>query len=167
MPLSAKFQAMLQADLTNVLDLSTALSPLNFVRTLEFADGVGLNQADQIFHDQRTLAPSGTEDLDLAAALVDVFGNTLTFSAIKGIIVFAAVANTNIVQVKPAAANGFLEWVNAATDQINVKPGGVFCLFDPGAAGYAVVAGTGDLLSFTNSAAGTSVTYDVVLMGIS
>jgi hypothetical protein len=167
MPLSTKFQAGLQADLTSPLDLGTPKSALNFVRTLELADGVGLNQADQIFHDQRTLAASGSENLDLAGALIDAFGNTLTFSAIKGMIFFAAAANTNNVQVGNSGVNGFINWVGDTTDLINIKPGGIFCLFDPTASGYPVTAGTGDLLNVANGGAGTSVTYDVVLIGIS
>lgn len=167
MPLSTKFQASLQADLSNPLDLGTGLVPLNLVRTIEMANGVGLNQADQIWHDQRTLAASGTEDLDLAAALIDAFGKTLTFSAIKGMIFFAATANSNNLQVGNSGVNGFINWVGDTTDLINIKPGGVFCLFDPTAGGYPVTAGTGDLLHVANSGAGTSVTYDVVLIGIS
>jgi hypothetical protein len=37
----------------------------------------------------------------------------------------------------------------------------------PDATGYPVTAATGDLVTLTNSAAGTSVTYDVIIIGSS
>ncbi len=169
MGLSTKLQVAIEAILTpaTALDLSTPTDKLNINTILELANGVGLNQADQLWHDQRTLAPSANEDLDLAGSLVDAFGATLTFTAIKGMIFKAAVGNTNNVQVGNSGVNGFINWVGDTSDLINIKPGGIFCLFDPTAAGYAVTGGTGDLLKVTNSGAGTSVTYDVVLVGIS
>ena len=39
-------------------------------------------------------------------------------------------------------------------------------LVAPGAAGYAVTAGTGDILKVANSGAGTGVTYDIVIVGL-
>ncbi len=166
MSLTTTFQASLLAILTNPLDLNTAESKLNFRETIELANGTGANQSDRIFHDQRTLAASSAEDLDLAGALVDAFGNTLTFSAIKGMIFRADPANTNNVQVGNSGVNGFVNWVGDASDLINIKPGGIFCLLDPTAGGYPVTPGTGDLLHVANGGAGSSVTYDVILLGI-
>ena len=65
-----------------------------------------------------------------------------------------------------AGSNGFTSWVGDATDVVKVKPGGALILVAPDATGYAVTAGTGDLLTITNSAGSTSVTYDVVIMGV-
>ena len=83
----------------------------------------------------------------------------------KGIIVFAAVGNTNNVLVGNSGVNGFINWVSDTTDQLVVKPGGIFLLYDPTVGGYGVTAATGDLLKITNSGAGTSVTYDIILIG--
>jgi len=55
----------------------------------------------------------------------------------------------------------------AASDGISVRPGGLFCWAAPDATAVAVTAGTGDLLAIANSGAGTSVTYDVVIIGSS
>jgi len=146
-------------------DLSTLTDNLNKVARTDLASGTAAGQADLIWHDQRTLAASDTEDLDLAASLVDVFGTTLTFVKLKAIVITAASANTNNVNVTRPASNGVPVFL-AAGDGMPVLPGGEFKWVAPGA-GVTVTAGTGDLLTLTNSAAGTSVTYDVVLIGTS
>lgn len=52
-----------------------------------------------------------------------------------------------------------------SSDIINIRPGGALILLAPDATGYAVTAGTGDLLRIANSAGSTSVTYDIILIG--
>lgn len=165
--LDTKILFRLASNLTSGLDLSSASNPLNFLKNLNLATGTAKDQADLIFHDQRTLAASATEDLDLAGSLLDVYGNTITFLKIKAMAFFGAAANTNDVEISQPAANGFTNWCLAASDGIVVGPGGLFFLFRPDLAGYAVTGGTGDLLTITNGAGGSSVTYDVILIGTS
>lgn len=165
MALSTKISVRISATQTSAGDLATAQDPLTYLKEFTWASGTGADQADLIFHDQRTLNASANEELDLAASLTDKLGNTLTFVEIMAIMVFAAAANTNNVQVGGSAANGFVNWVANATDIINVRPGGMLLLIARDATGYAVTAGTGDLLKLTNSGAGTSVTYDIILIG--
>lgn len=133
-------------------------------QSISFTNGTGANQATHVWSDTRTLAASATENLDLAGGLTDALGNALTFTAIKAIRVRAASANTNNVVVGGAAMNAFLLFSDA-TDKISVKPGGVFLYCDPSAAGTAVTAGTGDILLIANSGAGTSVEYDIEIIG--
>ena len=64
-----------------------------------------------------------------------------------------------------AATNAFINWVGNATDIITVQPNGIFFLMNPTAGGYAVTAATGDILKIANSGAGTSVTYDIIIIG--
>jgi hypothetical protein len=169
MPLTSQLNLSVQAELSALLDLATAQVPLNFTRAVGLASGTGAGQADRIFHDRRTLAASATEDLDLAGSLVDPFGATITFARIKALLIAAAAGNTNNVIVGGAATNQFLTWVGAGTHTVVVRPGGVLALLAGGAdaTGYAVTAGTGDLLRIANSAGGTSVDYDIVLIGAS
>jgi hypothetical protein len=169
MPLTSQLNLSVQAELSALLDLATAQVPLNFTRAVGLANGTGAGQADRIFHDRRTLAASATEDLDLAGTLTDPFGATITFARIKALLVAAAAGNTNNVIVGGAATNQFLTWVGAGTHTVTVRPGGVLALLAGGAdaTGYAVTAGTGDLLRIANSAGGTSVDYDIVLIGAS
>lgn len=167
MALTTDISLQVIATLTSVLDLATGTVPLNKRTLISLATGTGAAQADKIFHDQRTLAASATEDLDLAGGLTDAFGATLTFARIKAIIVIAASANTNNVLVGGAASNQFINWVSDATDKIVVRPGGMFALVASDATSYAVTAATGDLLRIGNSAGGTGVTYDIIIVGAS
>lgn len=149
------------------LDFTTGTAPISRIYQLLYNTGTGAGAADRIWHDQRTIAISGTDDLDLAGTLIDVFGATVTFARIKSITVAASAANTNNVIIGNAATNGFITWVGAATHTVTVRPGGFFQLAATDATSYAVTAGTGDLLRIANSGAGTSVLYDIILIGAS
>lgn len=150
---------------TNPMDLGAAVLPFSLSTSLALTNGTGANQADRVFTDQRTLAASASESLDLAAVLVDAYGATITFATIKAVIVKAATGNTNDVLVGRPATNGVL-LVTAVSAQVPVKPGGVFAWFC-GGTGLAVTPSTADLLTITNSGAGTGVTYDVIVIGTS
>lgn len=129
-------------------------------------DGEAINQAEVAYAAQRTLTASSNEELDLSGtALQDEFGNNIAFTSVKVMIVKAALTNTNNVLVGGAAANAWSTWASDATDEVVVVPGGTLVLIAPTAAGYAVTAGTGDLLRVENSAGGTSVTYNLTLIG--
>lgn len=166
MALTSKITLSVVAELTSALDLATASVPLSLTETIRLSSGTGANQADKIFHDQRTLAASASEDLDLAGALTDALGSTITMAKLKGLIVVAASGNTNSVNVSRPASNG-VPLFAAAGDLISVLPGGIFAWVAPGASGVAVTAGTGDLITVANSSSGSSVTYDVVIIGTS
>jgi len=145
-------------------DLQSIRTSLTYTQTTNLADGTGNDQANVIFSDTRTLAASGTEDLDLAGVLTNSRGLVMTFTKIKGLIIKAASGNTNDVQVTRPASNGVPVFL-AASDGVPVKPNGMFILTAPGA-GITVTAATGDLLTITNSAGGTGVTYDVIIIGV-
>lgn len=148
------------------IGLSTVKDPMAVDYSIALASGTGANQASNVFHDQRTLTASSSENLDLAGTLTNAFGVTLTFTKIKAVIIHAATTNTNNVQVGGAASNGWIAWVGDATDIISVKPGGTFVWIAPDVNGGAVVAATGDLLKVANSSSGTSVVYDVTIIGV-
>ena len=115
-----------------------------------------------------TLSASATENLDLAGSLTGALGTTLTFARIKAVFISAAAANTNDVQVTRPASNGTAIFM-AAGDGIALRPGAAFAWVSGSAdaTGVAVTAGTGDLITVTNSAGTTSVTYTVVVLGCS
>ncbi len=166
MALTSKISVSLVAALTGTADLTTPSAPLTLTDTIRLASGTGNGQADQIFSDQRTIAASGNEDLDLAGALTDAFGATLTIARTKCLYVAAASTNTNNVVVSRPASNG-VPIFSAASDAISVRPGGMFLWACSDATGVAVTAGTGDLINIANSAGSSSVTYDVVIIGAS
>lgn len=132
---------------------------------LALASGTGADQADLVFADTRTLAASTSENLDLAGVLADAFGQTLTMVEVVAILVAPAEGNTNDVLVGGAASNAFAALFGDATDKLVVKPGGLALLAAPGNPAYAVTASTGDILKVANSAGGSSVTYDIVIIG--
>lgn len=166
MPEAVSLQVVLKllGTMTQTSDLSTLEDVLSRDYSKNFGNGTGANQANMWWHDQRTLAASGTESLDFAGGSTSAFGTTITLTSLKGVFVYAASGNTNDVQVTRPATNG-IPWLMAAGDGIALKPGAWFVWLDPSANGATVTAGTGDLITFTNSAAGTSVTYDVFILG--
>lgn len=167
MTLTSQVAVNITGNYSLALDLATKTCNLLKSYSVDLASGTGASQADMIFHDQRTLAASATEDLDLAAVLVDpLTGAAQTYARIKLLFISAASGNTNDVQVTRPAANGVPIFL-AASDGVAIKPNGCLVIHAPNAAGYAVTAGTGDLITVTNSAGSTSVTYDVIIIGAS
>lgn len=149
------------------LDLGDATFPIALTQAITLLNGTGAGQADLIFTDTRTLSASASESLDLAGSLTDAYGATMTFARIKAVIVAAASGNTNDVQVTRPASNGVPLFL-AAGDGLPVRPGGfIVPLACTDATAIPVTAGTGDLLTFTNSAGSTSVTYTVIIIGAS
>lgn len=167
MTLDTRFELKVLAELSNTLDLATARAPLSLLKDVLLSDGTGANQADKIFADTRTIAASATDSLDLAGGgLTDLLGAALTLAKLKAIYIAAAAENTNHVVLTRPAANG-VPLFSGAGDALPVLPGGVALWIAPNAAGVAVTAGTGDLIDLINSAAGSTVTYDIVIIGTS
>lgn len=164
--LVTSLKLLLAATLTSTNDLGNAAQPLNYNKVLSLADGTGANQARQLFSDQRALAASASENLDLAGSLTDAFGNLLALTKVKALVIIASAANTNDVLVGGHATAAASSFFGDATDVVKVKPGGMFVLTAPDANGYAITATTADLLKIANSGAGTGVTYDIILIGV-
>ena len=168
MSLTSQVGLTVSAAQITALDLGEAKATLAKAYSASLASGVAAGQADRIFHDQRTIAPSSNDDLDLAGVLLDALGGTITLARVKALIVVAAAGNTNDVVVG-GAATPFVSLFGDPTDKVKVRPGATLALF-AGAAdatGYVTAAGASDLLRVANGGAGTSVTYDVVIIGAS
>ncbi|MFH9823013.1 hypothetical protein [Streptomyces bobili] len=168
MPLNSALAMSASGTLSTALDLGTASFPMSLSSSVQLGTGTAAGKADKAWSDRRTLAASATEDLDLAGVLLDAFGAAITFARIKGLIIKAAAANANSVVVGAASSNPWATLLNS-TGTITLRPGASFCAI-AGAADattYAVTAATGDLLKVANSGAGTSVTYDVLIIGAS
>lgn len=163
--LSGSISLAVAMDLIKGMDVGESTYPVRYGANYSLTNGTGANQANEIFVDTRTLAASAAEDLDLAGVLTDSFGAVLTFTKIKAIIVKAAAGNTNDVQVGGDATAGIASIFGNVADFINVKPGGLFAVVAPDATGYALTATTADLLQIANSSSGTSVTYDIIIVG--
>ncbi len=151
----------------NLLDLSSPSDAFVKEYKTELDNGTAANAADLMFHDQRTLAASANEDLDLAGGLTNpLTGAAMTFVELRAVIVRASLSNTNNVRVIRPASNGVPLFL-AASDGIDIPPGGTFMWACPADGKVTVTAGTGDLINVANSSSGTSVTYDVIIIGCS
>lgn len=156
------------ATANNQLDLNLIQTSLAYAKAFGWTNGAAINQVDRAFADQRTIAASGTDDLDLTGtALQDIMGVNLALARVKLIAVYAAAGNTNNVVIGAAAATQFVGPFGAATHTLALPPNGSLLITAPTAAGWAVGAGASDLLRIANSGAGTSVTYDIVILGSS
>lgn len=156
----------LSIDLTDtaVGDLGSAKSRVAVSKALSLIAGTdATNKANILFSDTRTVALSANENIDLSGALSDAFGASIVAAEIVAIYIAAAAGNTNSVQVARPASNGFTGPFLATGDGVAIKPG-EYALF-VSQSGWAVTAATGDLLNIANSGAGTSVTYDIVIVG--
>jgi hypothetical protein len=156
-----------KATLSKVGDLAPVSSMLTWGKSIALSDGTGASQADKIYSDTDTLTASATRDLDLAGALFDILGDALTFAKVKVILLGAADGNANDVVLGGAAATQFVGPFGAATHTVRARPGGFIALGCKDATAWAVGGGASDFLRITNGGAGSSVTYDIVIIGTS
>jgi hypothetical protein len=163
MTLTTRANLRLTTDLRNSLDLVTPQALQQFVYDLTLTSGVGLNQANVIWSDRRTVNASTTDSLDMAGSLTDALGQAFTPARVKAIgLKLPSNAAQNVALTRPAS-NG-VPFLTAAGDSIPVAPGGLALLVWPTAAGIVVTASTGDLIDVVNGA-GSAVTYDIVIIG--
>lgn len=162
MGLTATANLRINSTLNKALDLVTPAAVQSFQYLLELTDGAGLNQADTVWSDTRTVNASTTDTLDLVGGgLVDALGDAFAPARMKGLIVRNRGAQ-NITVGRPAL-NG-VAWLSADSDSVVVVPGGAFVWFAPTAAGIVVTAGSADLIDVVNGA-GSAVNYDVIVFG--
>lgn len=135
-------------------------------KMVSFSDGTTDGKADRLWSDKRSLAAAASESLDLAGGLTDPSGATITFVKVKAIFIRAAATNAADIVVGNAAANAFVGPFGAAAHTLAVKPGGSLVLVAPNG-GWAVTAGTGDLLKILNSAGAAAADYEIVILGTS
>lgn len=168
--LSASIGAGVSWLYADTLDLSTVSDNANLEYEFDFADGTGNNQADKVFHDERTVAASDEDDLDLAGGLSQtIFGSsvTYTFAKIKAILI----RNMNTtsgddINLDSSVTNSILTlFSSSATSKIPIPANGVLLMTNP-IGGWAVTASTADILRIANGGS-NSVTYRIVIVGTS
>jgi hypothetical protein len=146
-------------------DLGRATDTNAVTYNKQITDGVGENQMNLIWSDTRSLNATASEDLDLAGGLTSGLGATLTFARVKEL---AIVNNTTtagfFLEVGGAASNAWSTPFGSTNDVIKVAPGGCLKLSAPSAAGYAVTAGTADILKINNPNA-SSISYSILIGG--
>lgn len=167
MALDLIIDTRLAGALTSAADMTTTTAAFDTVSRKTLSNGVAANQADFYWSDERTVTTGATDSLDMAGVLTSLLGGTVTFARIKGIRLrnsnAAGTANTTALQLARPAANG-VPIFDAASDAITIGADGEILLSNPTAAGWAVTAGTADLISVIN-AAGASNTYRIEIWG--
>lgn len=162
--LSAKCTLSIVAALSTALDLTSPEADLTKSYVDNFANGTGVNQAQEIFSDSRTPAGSGTDNLDLSGVLSDALGATVAFTGVKTIVL----RNTGTTQIRigKKITNGFAGPYDQTAGALGhiVEPGGTYFVSNPSAAGWAVTGATADQLSIENLG-GSAGAYDIVIIG--
>jgi hypothetical protein len=132
--------------------------------SVAIANGTGSGKATQVYQDTGSLAGSASVNIDLAGSLTNAFGATITFTKIKLLAIRAAAANnaSNNLLIKRGASNGYV-WFTAASDEVYLSAGAFLWHYDP--TGVTVTAGTGDIITLTNSAGTNTISYDIVIVG--
>ncbi len=131
-------------------------------RAHAFTEGSGANQAQAVYNAKLTAVDTVGTTLDLAGGgLTDIFGDALTFTKIKAIVVDASGSNTANVVV--GGATNAVNIFGAAAHTLSVGPGGSMRLTYPDANGVAVAAGSSD--EFKVAAASGTVDVDVTIIG--
>lgn len=131
--------------------------PVSVDRSLDWSPGTAsLAEADVLYRATRTLAGGANENLDLRGA-------TIAAAEVVLILVEAAAANGGAIRFGPAASNGFVGPFADATDRINVLAGDFALVTSK--TGWAVTAGTGDLLNFTNANGAAAGMYTLTVVG--
>lgn len=173
MALATTFSLSLGATLTKDRDLGgVATDALALAERIELITGTGAGKADKLWYDERTLNASSSEDLDLVGSLSDTFGDLFSPVRIKALIVKAAprsgTANTNNVVLGAASGTQWAALLGVA-GTVTLRPGSIFavCAGVADATGYVCAAGATDLLKVANSSSGTSVSYQVAVIGAS
>jgi hypothetical protein len=166
--LVSKLTLLVSSLLQNTVGIAPVIASAEASPMISLANGDGADEADLMFSNTVTLSASATLDYDLAgAAMLDIFGVAVAFARIKAIVIIALAANTNDVVLGGAAANQFYGPFGAAADTIACRPGGLLVLACPDAVGWVVTPTTADILRVANSAGGTGVTFDIVIIGAS
>lgn len=172
MDIAGSSKAVINIVGTKKLDLSTpseTFAPTDDV-SISWANGQAVNQAEKIWHDQRTLVDDASDDLELTHAgvetdLLDAFGDEVVFTSIKAIYIYnnPGSGSASLI-VGGAAVNEWLGFLTGAGDKITIGPGGHLYATNPSAAGWTVAAGARLLL--THDGAGTEdLIYDIMLLG--
>lgn len=170
--LLANLTASFRWSYSETTDLAVATTNTALTLEDELTSGTGLDSADRLFADTRAVSASANDDIDVAGSLTDPLGQTVSFAKIKGILIANLNStSTDIITVGGDGTQGFHTWLKttgvSSTGGVRVFPGGVFLLWNPAAAGYAVTGTTADILRITEVGGVNTVNYKIVLIGTS
>ena len=162
--LAATLTLNLRHTYTNALDLTTPTDELgtNGVWGDSLANGTGVDQANYVWHDTRSLTAT-SETLDLSTGLTDPLGVPVAFTGIKAIAIWVTTTTVGVsLSVGAAVANAWSGMFANSSDILTIGPDARFLWWCPGAA--STVDATHKNLKL-DAGAGT-LTYNIVIYGI-
>ena len=156
-----KFQTLF----TDPADLSTPTDNLVQDYSVTLATGSGADQANVIFHDQRTLADAAVDTLDLYASgsLLDPLGVALTMEQLK-VLYLANTSTTNSLTIGPSATAVAL-CADKASDIIIIPPEGKFLWTSPASGGLDLTTNKNLVLTHDSTDA-TALIYNIIAIGV-
>jgi hypothetical protein len=154
------FDAVCQA----VQNLSNLVDRLSLNRALDLTNGTGANQANVLYHDERTLADGAEETLDLyGGTLLDGLKNALTMEKLK--VLFLKNTSTDASLLIGGATTTPIDLFVDAADVFKQRAGGVFLTTAPDANGIALT--TNKNLKLAHDGTGTSpLVYEIIAIGV-
>ena len=144
---------------------------------VSLADGAVADQANQVYQDSATVIADAATSYDLAGVLTDEFGGTITFTIIKAILFKNTSTTASILGIGGGTGldgtNAFDAWCCSAagagsgdgSEYVKVRPGGFFMLCAPDVTGYAVIAGTADILIIKELST-LAASFELTLIGV-
>jgi len=137
-------------------------SKMELEQTLK--NGTAANLYDLQYAGERTVLTAANDDIDLAGAISDAMGTTITAAELVAVFIINkakdGTANTTSLTIGGSTAGvpGF------TTAVATIPPGGWYMIGGPGAAGLATItAATGDILRVTNGS-GASNKYQIAVL---
>jgi hypothetical protein len=143
-------------------ELEAVNSQLSYINTTtSYSFGTGNNQANALFSDKRTLsATSENFDLD-AGTIVDKFGLGLVFTKIKLLFIKSYAGESQGGERLTISGDFMTVPLGGTTPTVKIAPLS-FLLLESPISGFAVTAGTADVITVTNT---LTYDYDIIILG--
>lgn len=169
MPLAATVRLRVAANQTGSNDFGGPAFTPELETAINLQNGTAAGQADILFVDERTVAASTNDDIDLNGVLAQAVGGAFTAAEIVSIVVINAPrsgpANLSSLTIG-GGTTPFVGYLGGTTPTIGpIGPGGHVSIGSPGSSGIGTVtAATADLLRIANGAGGPA-TYQIAIIG--
>lgn len=175
--LGGRLSILIEMSVGKTRDLATPATVLSMAKDLALAFGTGVGKADQIWWDRRVIAGAGNDPLDLVGTLLSpLTGIAVNFALLRAFAIFNrsdetithsggshTATDAHIVALDTSST--FVGPCKTLAKGQVIQAGGVWAAWNPLAAGWAIVADTGDTFQVDNEDAGDEACYDVVLIG--
>lgn len=162
MAVAADVLVRVRAVETASADLGTPKATWVCEQSASYATGTSASQQDLVYQDTRSIAAT-TSTIDLAGSLTSpINGTAITMAEVTCLMIRNKSSTSGEVLTVGAGSNPLVNWIGASGDAVKVGPGGCLFISSP-IDGYAVTAGTGDILTLDSGAATISV--DILILG--